>query len=156
MIYLSLAAMMVLAVFICPLLWFQRTRIATAPFFWGNTLVVYLISIIIWKSLVSRIITSLYISHDIRFFHLRIPARGTKGAPLRGACIISGAGGGRFVPKIDRKREQIPQKDRFVPKKQRYSEQTLLFYLKVTEKFEFIRQFYRASETRDICLLTCQ
>ena len=25
-----------------------------------------------------------------------------------------------------------------------------------TDKLEFIRQFYRASETRDICILTCQ
>ena len=41
------------------------------------------------------------------------------------------------IQKIDRKREQIPQKDRFVPKKQRFSEQTLFFYLEETDKCEF-------------------
>ena len=90
---------------------------------------------------ISGSIIKTYILLNISYLRVKIsvPARGTKGAPLRGACIIFGAGG-RFVPKIDRKREQIPQKDRFVPKKQRYSEQTLLFYLKETEKFEFMRQ----------------
>ena len=74
---------------------------------------------------------------------------------LKGRLHYIRGGGGRFVQKIDRKREQIPQKDRFVPKKQRYSEQTLLFYLKETEKFEFVSQLSdnlaRVADCNNVC-----